>query len=496
MRIKSNIPSKLFAAFAFLFLISCVNFLQAQNATSSPYSRYGVGDLSSKTFVTNRGLGGIEIGLSIPGHINYGNPAAYASLYFTTYEGGLDVKQYELKTNKAKHRTNTASVSYFDFAFPIKQNKWSLGFGLLPYSKVGYLASSESINSFGDSEISQYEGSGGLNNFHIGTGFKISKRLSFGLNSEYIFGVINNDRIVAFSNPYYYNTSIKSNTSIGWFNFNFGSQYRIDSLPFSKSDSIILLENKITLLRDSLVDIIRLNSGDTSQESYRIKNQLSQEIATTTLMKKNVVLRKTKSDWHLVLGFVASPSTDLRAKNSTLINSFRYGSSNLVISVRDTISLTNGQRSYVRLPVNAGFGFSLIKGSRWIFGSDISIQQWSNFSYLGAEDSLLVNSLKVNAGIQFTPNDRDVKAYWRKIQYRLGFHFDSGYLKFNGKNINDKGITAGFGLPVRKAGTVISFAFDAGERGTTENNLILERYFQFTFGFTISDRWFIKSKYD
>lgn len=495
MSIKSNTVSRLFIAFALLFLVSCINFVQAQNATSSPYSRYGVGDLNSKTFVTYRGLGGIEIGLNLPGQINYGNPAANGSLLFTTYEGGIDFKQYEFKTNKNKHRTNTASVSYFDFAFPLKQNKWSLGFGLLPYSKVGYLATSESINTFGDNEISQYEGSGGLNNFHIGTGFKVSKRLSFGLNSEYIFGVINNDRIVTFNNPYYYNTSIKSNTSIGGVNINFGSQYRIDSLPFGNSDSIIFLENKISLLKDSLVDLIRFNSGDTSPETYIKKNQLTQEIAMTALMKENVVLRKVKSDWHLVLGLVASPSTDLGARNSTLINSFRYGNSELVILVRDTIVLTNGKKSYVRLPVNTGFGFSLIKGSRWLFGGDISIQQWSNFSYLGAEDSL-VNSWKVNAGIQFTPNDRAIKAYWKTIQYRLGFHYDSGFLKLNGSNIREKGITAGFGLPVRKVGTVINVAFDAGERGTTKNNLILERYFQFTFGFTISDRWFIKSKYD
>ena len=481
-----------------MFLIFCNSNLQAQNSTSSPYSRFGVGDLNSISFATNLSLGGSEIGLSLPGHINYGNPASYSDLFYTTYEGGVDFKQYEFKTNETRHRENTASVSYFDFAFPLKQKKWSLGFGLVPYSKVGYLVTSKSINSFGDTEITQYEGSGGLNNFHIATGFKVSKKLSFGLNSEYLFGVINNDRIVAYDSPYYFNTSIKSSTSIGWFHFKAGVQYRIDSLPLGKSDSIVLLENKISLLEASLNILIQKNVGDTSQETYTKKNQLAQEIAAATLVKENVVDKKAKTDWHLILGLVASPTADLNATNSSIINSFRYkyyNTPDVLVIVRDTVFQTVGQKSFVRLPFSAGFGFSLFKGSQWLFCSDFSIQQWSNFSFLGAEDSL-VDNWKITAGIQFTPNERALRSYSKIIQYRLGFHYDSGYLKFNGTKISDIGISAGFGLPVRKAGAALNLTFEVGRRGTIENNLILEQYFKFTIGFTISDRWFLKSKYD
>ena len=498
MRIKNIIPVVLFNIFAFLFLTSCVNNLQAQNATSSPYSRFGIGDLNSITFAHNLSLGGTEIGLSQPGHINYGNPAAYSALIYTTYEGGIDFKQNEFKTNTSRHRTNTASVSYFDFAFPIQRQKWSLGFGLLPYSKVGYSVTTSSVNTFGDDEIFNYAGSGGINNFHIGTGFKVSKKLSIGLNTEYLFGVLNNDRTISYSNPYYFNTSIKSNTSIGWFHFIGGIQYKMDSLRLAKSDSILFLEEKISLLKDSLNDLINNKKGDTSPETYSLKNQLVQEIASTSLMEKNVVQRRVKSDWNLVLGLVASPTADLHARNSTLVNTFRYkffGTPESLIFVRDTILQTNGEKSYVRIPFSSGFGFSLAKGSKWLFCSDFTIQQWSSFSFLGVQDSL-IDSWKVSAGIQFTPNERALKSYWKNVQYRIGFHYDSGYLKFSGNKINDIGLSAGFGLPVRKAGTLLNFTIEAGKKGTLENNLILERYLKFTFGFTISDLWFLKAKYD
>ena len=198
------------------------------------------------------------------------------------------------------------------------------------------------------------------------------------------------------------------------------------------------------------------------------------------------------------VGLVASPTADLHARNSTLVNTFRYkffGTPESLIFVRDTILQTNGDESFVRIPFSSGFGFSLSKGSKWLFCSDFTIQQWSNFSFLGIKDSL-IDSWKVSAGIQFTPNDRALKSYWKNVQYRIGFHYDSGYLKFRGNKINDIGLSAGFGLPVRKAGTLLNFTIEAGKKGTLENNLILERYLKFTFGFTISDLWFLKAKYD
>ncbi len=491
-------PSLFFSFLLILIFSHSTQILLAQNATSSPYSRFGIGDLNTGGFARNLSLGGTEIGLNQPGFINYGNPASYSSLWFTTYEAGLDFKQYEFKSLSKEHRTHTSSFSYFDFAFPIKAQKWSLGFGLLPYSNTGYSITEKRYSAFAEDEIRTYNGSGGLNNFHIGTGFKASKNLSLGLNTEYLFGVINNDRTVSYTSPYYYNTEINSSTSIGWFHFKAGLQYKIDSLPVGKSDSIINLEKKIELLNDSLSKLIGISSGDSSSEIYVRKNLLASEISAAKTMKNNVVNRRAKSDWNLVLGLVASPAANLRARSSYLAHSFRYFSyanPEQGVLQRDTIVNIEGQSGNVRLPLSAGLGFSLTKGNNWVLCGDYSFQQWSDFLFLNSTDSL-VDSWKINAGVQFTPNDRAIKSYWKTMQYRLGFHYEQTYLKLNEKNINDIGISAGFGLPVRKAGTILHFTFEAGKRGTTENNLILEKYLKFTFGFTINDRWFVKPKYD
>jgi hypothetical protein len=482
----------------FVLIIACTINLQAQNSTQSPYSRFGIGILNSTAFATNLAMGGTDIGLSQAGHINYGNPASYSSLWFTTYEGAMEFKQYEYKTDITTHHSNTASVSYFEFAFPVKPAKWSLGFGLMPYSKVGYLVNTTTKNSFDDLVYGRYEGSGGLNSFHIVNGFKISKKISFGFNAEYLFGIINNDRRVSFPSIYYYGTEISSSTSVSWFHFTGGLQAAFDSIQVAKSDSIIMLEKKIGILESSLKNYISNNIGNTSPETYEKKNELTREIAEAKLMKENVVRKKVKSDWRLVFGLIASPQMDLHATNTSLINSFKskyLGSSAEVSVIRDTIEYKKGDKSYVRLPLSLGAGFSLQKSNKLLFCGDFRFQQWSKFSFLGAPDSL-VDSWKVSGGIQYIPNDRAIKSYLQTVHYRVGFHYDHGYLKLNGTNITDIGASIGFGLPIRKAGTLLNFTLEGGNQGTTKNNLLLEKYFRIMIGFTINDRWFIKTKYE
>ena len=144
---------------------------------------------------------------------------------------------------------------------------------------------------------------------------------------------------------------------------------------------------------------------------------------------------------------------------------------------------------------SVGAGFALRKGSKWLFGSDFRIQEWEKYSYFGSSDSL-GNSFRTSVGIQFVPNERALKSYWKTIQYRAGFHYEKSFLKINGEQLNEMGASIGVSLPIRRAGTSMHFSAEVGKRGTTNNGLIEERYLRFTLGFTINDHWFIKTKYD
>lgn len=475
--------------------------LEAQNSSSSPYSRFGIGDLQFSGFARNLGMDGISHGIGGNWNLNPSNPAAYSNLIWTTYEAGVNLQLNELSSGGLKQQSDNASLSYFAFGFPVISKKWGLGFGLVPYSNVGYSINDPRTDDRGNRELHTYDGSGGLNQFYLSSGLRLAKNLSFGLTGSYLFGVIAQDRTVEFDNSIYFNTRVENSTSIGWFNMNIGLQYSLDSLRLAPSDSLVQLEKMknaeseaILVLKDSLHKADAVEAKSALEASIRMHEE---EISRLNTLKKTVVGRKSKGDWNLTMGLILAPSAELRARNSTLAYSFKYfdNFSRDRVIIRDTIQNVEGERGDIRLPLNAGFGISMKKGNQWLAGADFSFQNWEDFSWFNTRDSL-ANSWKVSLGGQYTPNDRAIKSYWKLVQYRAGVHYAKSFLQLRSSQLEETGFSVGAGFPIRRAATVINLAIQAGQRGTVENNLIHEKYIRFTLGFTLNDRWFIKSKFD
>jgi len=43
---------------------------------------------------------------------------------------------------------------------------------------------------------------------------------------------------------------------------------------------------------------------------------------------------------------------------------------------------------------------------------------------------------------------------------------------------------------------MINIGIELGIRGTTSDDLLEEKYFKISLGFTMNDKWFVKPKYD
>ena len=88
-------------------------------------------------------------------------------------------------------------------------------------------------------------------------------------------------------------------------------------------------------------------------------------------------------------------------------------------------------------------------------------------------------------------------SYLGRIEYRLGGYYHDGVLHVNGISINDFGVTAGFGFPLRKSyQSMVNISFEFGQRGKTTDNLLQERYSKIFIGITFNEDWFRKHKYD
>ena len=199
-------------------LLSLMTF--AQDGTASPYSFYGIGDVRYKGVQESRSMTGLAVEQDSI-HINLDNPASYSNLKLTTFTVGGTYCTVNQKTNSLSESAKRSTFDYLAVGLPL--GKFGLGFGMIPYSSVGYKIKSVSADNSKNSY--RYNGSGGLNKVFLGLGYKINPKFSIGADVNYNFGKIETNSLT-----YIYNLPIgtqETNTAVlSGVNFNVGMMYQ------------------------------------------------------------------------------------------------------------------------------------------------------------------------------------------------------------------------------------------------------------------------------
>lgn len=211
-------------ALLFLFLPAI-----SQTRITSPYSRFGVGELMFNQNFRNMGMGGIGIGYRSNHSVNYLNPASYTAVDSVSFifEATAFSHYYQQQTVSEKQMGNYTSLGNLSFGFPVKR-WWGVGVGLKPFSAVGYKV----LNTTENAEIGTvnylYEGTGGINQVFVGNAFKPFKGFSVGFNASYLFGSMERHASVfSDSTGFFLANQIKSNQVSDW-HFGFGAQYELN----------------------------------------------------------------------------------------------------------------------------------------------------------------------------------------------------------------------------------------------------------------------------
>jgi hypothetical protein len=170
----------------------------AQNNTNSPYTRYGYGELASRSFGSGRAMGGLGYGMRSNKQVNPLNPASYSSIDSLSFifDFGIagQLSWFSDGTNKDKHMNG--NLEYAAMEFPV-HSRLALSAGVLPYSYVGYDFGSTKTSADGVSYTERFTGSGGLNEAYAGLSIDIwKKRLSVGANASYLFGRIVHNQLL------------------------------------------------------------------------------------------------------------------------------------------------------------------------------------------------------------------------------------------------------------------------------------------------------------
>ena len=177
-----------------LILIPMVTF--SQNNTSSPYSKFGAGDLSNVAYGRSLGLGGAGFGLREASFLNTKNPASLTAIdsLSTLFEIGVFGKFTENKSNQLSQLNWDGNLTHI--AFGHRYTPWLMGiYGLMPYSDIGYnFRTFKTVEGDLSTVVTDWQGSGGISKLFYGVGLKVNKNLSLGADVAYYFGPINEKR--------------------------------------------------------------------------------------------------------------------------------------------------------------------------------------------------------------------------------------------------------------------------------------------------------------
>ena len=471
--------------FLSLIFICTSVFTFSQNLTFSPYSRFGLGELNSPGFSQIGALGGTHIGFkpdtTAPIFINIANPASISGIRLTTLELGGIAKFSEFNNGIEKVKKKTVNFSYACLGFPIKQRA-AATFGIMPYSNVGYnIQTATDVTSIG-TVTSKYSGDGGLNRVFFGLGVMPFKKV---LYKFYRSG--ERDSLIAHKELKKYKRK------------KFGKQLLSDFSIGGRAD--YLFGN--ILQTSSVIYPSSTNYYNTRRYRSTTYNDVTAGFGLqTSFVIDSMGKRELKKKIRIGFGYYISLPNTIGVNNSNLAYNYSLNSFNEEIA-KDTFIYSMNQKNSIRLPLEQGIGMSIKKGDMLTFAVDAAYTNWSQFRYLDNVNTLK-NSYRLSFGLNFVPEKYAAGsgAYIRRIQYRIGGFYNTGYLELKNTEIANYAATVGLGLPVGlfRAFQVVNISAQFGQMGSVNNGLMQERYVRMIVGFTFNaggnDRWFQKFRYE
>lgn len=434
----------------------CVLFsipAHAQPKQNSPYSRYGIGDLYPQYFAAQQAFGGQTAAFHDPYHLNLSNPAAYAHLRSAALETGLYAKFSQYQSTTSSLNAWTGNLAYLALGFTLKspinqaldrtQSPWQfgMGFALTPYSQVGYnVEAQETLPDLG-LVVNLFEGSGGTYRLNWGNGVKY-KNTALGVELGWLFGKATYENTTTFADSFpTYRNHFRDDIRINGLNWSIGAQH-----------DFVLRRSE----RNRDVPIEWITLGLTAKNSQSV-----------SINSEKIYLR---SRGRLDNGAYLTPDT-------------------LLGPLKQDLSLT--------LPAAFSVGLQYVNADKLKLGAQVDYGHWEGYRN-EARPERFRNTLGVSAGVEYIPDYASYNRFVKRVRYRLGGYYRQDPRTVNGVDINDIGITFGFGLPVllpRQQVSFVNTAFEIGRLG--DGSPIEETYYRITVGFTLNDNsWFYKRRFE
>lgn len=424
-----------------------------QAGTSSPYTISGLGELKSGTFLQHQATGGTSISQIEKGVFTPTNPATYANIDFTIFDAGARATVGTLSSATESVNTSSGNFNHFAMAFPLgTKKKMGISFGTNQYSDVGYEIQNN-VNTDTPSYYNLFVGDGGISRVYVGYGVELFQNFKLGANV----------------------------------NYNFGNIQEVQARIYPNTDNVLSFNDELLLAYRGI--------------DYTLGVQYSvQQSRQNSDIDNDAILH--------TIGAAFQSNSDLRGSGFRRANTF-YGSDYERTgnpSIVDVLVDEPDKKDTLTKPMGFTLGYTVSQGEKWSLSLETEQNQWSSVTDRKTGRSFFDN-VRYSAGVSVVPSPKynDKGDFLKKVRYSAGVRYENLYYNFQSTQLNELGISFGLGIPVvrsfrlegKKVAIVsrVNLTAEYVKRGTTDNGLLQEDFFNIGIGLNLNDKWFTKRKY-
>src|SRR5690554_4676246 len=354
-------------------------------SSSSTYSSFGLGEFNNSGLTQNQAMGGLGISYGDVFHANLVNPALSVKNTAFNFQAALNYERLAIASSAATEHLDGGGLSYVVLSLPVDPGKWTIGMGLNQISSVNYNLSATSPVANSDLLSSNnIQGSGGITEAYLQTGFRLFKNLSLGVQGSYVFG-----------------STIRT--------------------------------NRVILMNEDLATV-----GTPSEYYERLT------LADVAVKAGAYYAQPLGDQKFLNFGAIYHIFGDLNGVEfAKVANS---GEASDPDSAGDILS--NDKKGTVFLPNKLGYGVSYENTNKFVVGLEFQQQNFSEYRNFNGTVGELTDFYKVGLGAQFTPNLFSMDNVLERISYRVGLEYEQTPFILNGQEIKDIGINFGGSIPM------------------------------------------------
>lgn len=435
---------RLLSILIFLVLISATaTSLSAQDNTraksGSFYSAVGFGYPSDIYSPETMGIGLPGVSTFSGYSTNMNNPAHWGLASYTQGSIMLGLDTFKSVDYKASARNTLLGIESFQFVLPLLRNKLGVSASFTPVARAdykrrenGFIDPLPGLNQNEVEYIITTLGTGGVNRFEIGIGYKPVKNISIGYGFSVNLLAIENNITPLFGDLQYSPVPYDVNIS----GYNFGHRFGLFAFK-----------------------------GDLFKDGDQLSFGTSLSLPISIDAERSVSSFRTIDNQRLLIEL----NKDTQARNGTV---------------------------KLPLEFNTGLTYNLNRLSSFVAELQLQKWGDAKFTFDPSQQQFFKDRIRAGFGYQYHAYRAEQgDGFLNNFKYSVGTTYDTGHLSIENQDIETIFLHAGIGLMSDRSASSIDLSFHYGIRGTESSNLVKENIWGFKISLNLAEWMFVQQKF-